>query len=194
MRPHKHVQAIIKLGTGHSEIYYELMKEIRSGNSLFDDLEKRISRVRNVLERQTLSVELKAAKQPVIHKELYWDLLPPGQPQLHLIKNYYLSLPNFSKYDLKRLEILYALSPSEIWRGREDFTNYHAFVFSFTQSVALECPKVGNALYIIKDDWKELSKLPKMELLLKHAQSVVRVVHPKNKKLSPQEVLRHLRA
>jgi hypothetical protein len=109
---------------------------------------------------------------------LDWEVLPPDQYDINKIKQYYnddrCAVP---KYDFSRLTILYAIKPIRIWRGKGEFRMYHVFEFANTCTAVLECPLVGNAIYLIKKDWIKLCKLSKMKLLENHSENVVRLTH-----------------
>ena len=49
--------------------------------------------------------------------------------------------------------------------GSGGFEGYIAFTFADTDNVLLECPMVGNAIYVLGADWKRLSRMSKGELL-----------------------------
>ena len=54
---------------------------------------------------------------------------------------------------------------------------YILFLFSDKNISILDCPIVGNAIYIIKGDWEELSRLNKSELIDFHSDKVSRIIH-----------------
>ena len=57
------------------------------------------------------------------------------------------------------------MHPDDIYIGRASFEGYVVFVFKKVNAAALDCPKVGNALYLMDaDKWKFLSQLSKTEL------------------------------
>lgn len=61
------------------------------------------------------------------------------------------------------------LDPTDIYAGVDDFLGYIVFDYSNSGFSILECPFVGNAIYILVGDWKALSKLSKAELLNFHS-------------------------
>ena len=91
-------------------------------------------------------------------------------------------------FDASRLEYVYGLGPDQIYVGLDEFDGYVVFVFERTNKAVLECAKTGNALYLFPaQDWKELSRYSKSELL--HAEPEIRsriqrVVHDGCEKLT----------
>jgi hypothetical protein len=65
-----------------------------------------------------------------------------------------------------------------IWRGLgRDFGEYLAFEYENTDNVLLESPKEGNAAYVLKADWRSLSRLTKQELNRYYSSWIERFVH-----------------
>lgn len=110
-------------------------------------------------------------------EELDWELLPPSKCTLQKLKLFYVEYSNNNDYDLSRLTVLFSLKPIAVYKGKNSFNLYHAFIFDHTKNIVLECPKIGNAMYILRDNWKELSKLTKSELIEQHKESISRIVH-----------------
>lgn len=71
----------------------------------------------------------------------------------------------------------YEMRPGSIYIGVDEFEGYVVFYFDRTQVAVLECPVVGNAIYVIKSNWETLSRLSKAQLLQRHQREVVRIVH-----------------
>jgi hypothetical protein len=78
--------------------------------------------------------------------------------------------------DLERLENIFTLEPRRVYEGLHDFREYLAFEFDSNLAI-LDSPIVGNALYLLRGDWRELSRLSKSELLQSHLALVTRLVH-----------------
>ena len=70
-----------------------------------------------------------------------------------------------------------SLNPASIYVGIDEFEGYFVFYFPDELTAILECPIVGNAIYIIKGDWQTLSQLNKRELLTDYQMNVRRVIH-----------------
>ena len=68
--------------------------------------------------------------------------------------------------------------PDGSWICGNDAEGYVVFVFKGRNMAALDCPKVGNALYVMEaNKWKFLSQMSKTELLRFHREEIRRVVH-----------------
>ena len=117
------------------------------------------------------------------YRRLYWKLLPSGKHPFPKLCEYYNELQSISsgkRYEIERLEKIYSLAPDDIYVGQDEFEGYAVFVFKESNKAVLECPIVGNAIYIIKDNWKSLSQRSKSELLWYHSNSVLRIIHSEN--------------
>lgn len=112
--------------------------------------------------------------------QVWWRFLPPptstgfdlGPALLELQR----ARPH-QRIDQTRVDFALSLKPSEIAVGSESFAGYLAFLFKHTRRVLMDCPFEGNAAYVFHSDWSALSRLPKHELLEKHAAKVDRVIH-----------------
>ncbi len=105
------------------------------------------------------------SRQRMIVKEIFWDLLPQGEWRTEgLIKTFKGYGWSKDEFDESRLtQIIKSLNPSICYIGKEKFQGYVVFGFDSTEKVVLECPKYGNAIYIIKGNWQEITKLSKWE-------------------------------
>lgn len=96
-----------------------------------------------------------------------WEFLPPG-PGLCYSPKWLKSFLGGSDpeltYDFERIRGIQVLDPVAIRRGSVgSVSGYLAFVFA-ADNVALESPRVGNALYFFRADWQHLCRLPKGKL------------------------------
>jgi len=126
-------------------------------------------------EPQTIQVDFEL---PV--KSVSWELLEPQHTQLEdLIRHYSKqSKTGIEEYDIERLKFVYHFNPSEIYVGKAAFEGYVVFCFKAKGRAVLECPKSGNAIYLMKIvDWKKLSQLSKTELLHSYRRDVSRILH-----------------
>ncbi len=101
--------------------------------------------------------------QKMIVKEIFWDLLPQGEWKTEgLIKTFKGYGWSKDEFDESRLtQIIKILKPTICYIGKEKFQGYVVFGFDLSEKVVLECPKYGNAIYIIEDNWQEITKLSK---------------------------------
>jgi hypothetical protein len=63
------------------------------------------------------------------------------------------------------------------YTGLDEFAGYVAFCPDGLPFAVLDKAVVGNAIYVLKGDWRALSQLPKAELLEQQHEHVERVVH-----------------
>ena len=121
---------------------------------------------------------------PII--KVYWRILAAKTTsQLFTeIKRYYKLLQDkrqdTTTYDINRLQEVYNFGSDSIYIGLDEFEGYIVFEFRSRQRAVMECPEVNNAIYIIKGDWKELSKLNRTELIHKYPEKVSRIIHAGN--------------
>jgi hypothetical protein len=78
-------------------------------------------------------------------------------------------------YDLNRLYKVNACDPDDVKLGKNEFKEYVVFSFEIDQIAVLECPIIGNAMYVLEGNWRSLLRLSKSALLKKRG--VVRVIH-----------------
>lgn len=81
------------------------------------------------------------------------------------------------EFDASRVRRILTLDPSKAYCGKDEFDGYLVFLFDRVPFAVLTCPRVGNALYLLKDNWETLAKLPKSQLLAEHPSRVRRIIH-----------------
>lgn len=144
-----------------SQIDGEIIKISKEGNadSYLQESKKSLADLQAAKER------IFADSKQLIVKEIFWDLLPQGEWKTEgLLKTFNSYGWNKDEFDENRLKgIIESLNPSICYIGKEKFQGYVVFGFDWTNKVVLECPKYGNAIYIIEDDWQEITKLSKWE-------------------------------
>ena len=64
-----------------------------------------------------------------------------------------------------RFNTIIKYHPDELYYGTGGFHGYLVFVFKQKNIVIMENMIYGNATYVFNDDWKELSKLSKAEII-----------------------------
>jgi hypothetical protein len=131
------------------------------------------------IRRPALVAEAPAATVPKA-KRLPWTVLPPGEWAFSDIQSHFHQLSRERRdlqWDLKRLDYANRLKPSESWIGKDEFDGYVIFIFRWTKAALLDHPIMGNACYVLRSRWRELSHLSKSELLRRHPRRVTRIVH-----------------
>ena len=113
-------------------------------------------------------------------KSVYWRLLPPAEVSGEELRRYYSDLQAknpHAQYDWGRIEKALELGPNQRYEEIGGVEGYIVFTFPYTSSVLLECPKVGNAIYVVHSDWERWSRMSKQELMADGSGEVVRIPH-----------------
>jgi len=90
--------------------------------------------------------------------------------------------------ELKRIKFALGLKPIQICVGLDEFWGYYAFLFP-RDIVLFECPVYGNAAYVVKGDWRVLSRKHKAQLERKGE----RIIHCRHWSLAIKGALKRCR-
>lgn len=137
----------------------------------------KINLARRMLEIVPISERDRLPFRP---KKLDWRLLPRGANPFSNILRYYEQLSKYHpevKYDLERLHKAYSLKPDATYVGVDEFQGYVVFYFEDFATAVLDCPITGNAIYVFGENWKNLARLTKAELLNRQRSDVERIIH-----------------
>jgi hypothetical protein len=111
-------------------------------------------------------------------------ILPPGEEwQFREVFEHYRKQSDYHSLfggglDWSRIDrIVAALNPKLGRVGVESWLGYAVYEFSYTHRVVLECPREGNATYVLWGDWKNMIHLSKGELRSFHPDKHVRLFH-----------------
>lgn len=104
-------------------------------------------------------------------KRVPWKLLPigkmPWDKKIETILKNIDKLPKNRKYMIMdRCETILKYNPDEIYIGNDYFNGYIVYGFKKKNIYLLESDYINNATYVFNNDWQELSKLTKRELIL----------------------------
>lgn len=136
---------------------------------------------RKVLERLRREIHNKTVNgRLLIAERLNWVVLPPGIDGLGYLRQHCEQIAHRHpglEIDFHRIERVYELGPQATYTGLNEFDGYLVFYFAQNRTAVLECPMIGNALYLVRGDWMALSRLTKTELLRRHSGRVSRVIH-----------------
>jgi hypothetical protein len=105
--------------------------------------------------------------QPLVEK-LNWKLLGRGEIDLVAITRHLSSLstrPSQLAIDTSRVSFVLDQRPDRVFVGLDEFDGYLAFVFDKTGKAVMENPLEGNAIYVFGNDWRQLSRLSKTEIM-----------------------------
>lgn len=158
--------------------YYENRKKAELA-----ERQKREDKILEVEKIRKRIIEFFRSREPEGVHKINWQILPPGEWSMDRIAKHFKELEKVNpkcEYDLERLEHIKTLKPSTCYIGFEEFIGYVVFCFDYTEKAILENPIKGNAIYLINNNWPELSKLTKRELLSYHSDRVTRIIHRGN--------------
>lgn len=111
---------------------------------------------------------------------LDWQVFPPGTVD-DVIERMTRSMnptnaPDFEKHIRDRVRLFEKLEPTQYLRGQGGFGSYFGALFA-DDLVVFENLKYGNAIYVLYENWDEVSKRSRLELLRDHDASFDRVIH-----------------
>ena len=110
---------------------------------------------------------------------LDWEIFPPGQRD-DLFTKFASNKRKVTGSTMSRIEerynFLLGFKPTAFIRGSNRFKNYFGAKFG-ENLVVFENIDYGNAIYILEEEWEELSKLSRVELLKKYREKFKRIVH-----------------
>jgi hypothetical protein len=110
-----------------------------------------------------------------------WVLLEPDgtstrEPLLMHFRR--LEVERNETYDETRLRLICTFNPDKIFLGKHAWEGYAVFCFERKGRAVLECPKFGNAIYLMPlEDWQALTQHSKTQLLTEYREIVRRLVH-----------------
>lgn len=126
--------------------------------------------------------------------ELDWDIFPPGT--IDDVVAWFSSkpskaskAPDFEKHLRDRTSAFSKLKPESYIRGSGQFGSYFGAKFA-EDLVVFENLRYGNALYILYDDWDEISKRSRLDLLRDHDAKFDRVVHTSDWQLQFNKIMK----
>lgn len=118
-----------------------------------------------------------------------WEIFPPGtieRPLAAIARRMRNTDPHRFREIQNRAETLSRLHPSEYIVGSGMNSRY--FGAKFGESIVVfENADYGNAIYILFDNWQEISKMSRINILKRHEKDFIRIVH----KTGWERVLRH---
>lgn len=120
--------------------------------------------------------------EPPALERANWTFLPPGEHPFERITEHIDRVlgqrPLVARFARERQEFITGLGPDRAFKGEGGFGDYIAYVFDERGLTVLESITVGNALYVLGDDWAAVSQLTKAQIIRAGLQEA-RVVHSK---------------
>ena len=124
-----------------------------------------------------------------------WEIFPTGEKE-QTISKFANNKKKITKSLMSRIEerydFLMEFEPTAFIRGSNGFKNYFGAKFG-DDFVVFENIDYGNAVYILQDDWEELSKLSRVELMKKFKGQHDRITHTKGWKSKLKEKIVNLK-
>jgi len=128
---------------------------------------------------------------------VYWEILPPGERTevlARILSKFHAPSQELKEKLLDRYTFLEKLNPVAYISGTSGFHRYFGAQFA-DNFVVFENLEYGNAIYAMFDDWEELSKLSRIELLKnRRGTGFVRIVHRDGWKNTLKELVKSRRA
>lgn len=133
----------------------------------------------NILQENTGVSGVTGEKEPidVATSAIDWEVFPPGSVE-RIVSSISTKARGQEAVDRakERLELLEQYDPIEFLKG---FSGSHSYIGAryADDLVVFENLKAGNAMYVLYQDWKELSQKPRSELLAMSTKNFDRIVH-----------------
>lgn len=126
--------------------------------------------------------------------QLDWDVFPPGT--IDQVVAWFTSKPSaairaadFDKHLRDRTAAFSKLQPEAYIRGSGQFGSYFGAKFA-DDLVVFENLRYGNALYILYEDWGDISKRSRLDLLRDHDAKFDRIIHTDDWQMRFKELIR----
>lgn len=167
---------------GHVTIAFRVDRVFDRRNYAERDLLMALSLLRENVGRPDIVAANLTVEAWLADQTVDWEILPVGTRELDdviedLVKR--LRLPPDSPRQMtlrERMGAIAALHPPAAVIGDGEFTRYFGFKFR-EDLIVLENVNYGNALYVMYEDWQDLSKRSRIELLAEPDANYDRIVH-----------------
>lgn len=100
--------------------------------------------------------------------------------------------PKRQRENQKRGNILDSMHPTEYIRGKGMNSRYFGAKFG-DNIVAFENMDYGNAVYILFDNWQEISQMSRIDIMKRHERDFIRVIHKKGWEKTLRRTINELR-
>lgn len=159
-----------------------------------DDFEKQLLLGINLLQEVSGSSDVfpaNASKEQIIESRVVdWEILPPGTSGKTITRSILQRSPSVSPDVISnRFEVLEKLGPVSFILGTNMGTTAYFGAKYADNLVAFENVKYGNAIYVMFENWEELSKRSRTELL-RNPFEYERIVHRKGWEKRLEHVLK----
>jgi hypothetical protein len=124
--------------------------------------------------------------------EVNWEIFPPGERDEDL-ERITQNLRNLTPQRIEeindRYNFLHNENPNRIIIGRSGMLRYFGAKFS-ENLVVFENTRYGNAIYILFENWRELSRLSRLEIQNRPSDQYIRIPHSRNWKGTVRAIIR----
>ena len=153
----------------------------------------------NVLQESTGVADVRPSDQPVANYvrtlHVAWEILPPGNANEVIQQvSERLQPTNHERAVLEeRVHVLYALNPTSFIAGTSGFARYFGAMFG-EDFVVFENLRYGNAMYVMYENWGQLSQWSRRDLIRSDNEGYERIPHARGWQAHLRQlVLRYLR-
>lgn len=160
-----------------------------------EDFEDRLLSCLNLLQENLGTCDVDASEATVAQyvktHQISWEILPPGTKEEFVSRVFHGRTPTQAEHDTvaERYDFFRSLGAKEEIVGTSGFDRYFGARIK-SNLVLFENVQFGNAVYIMYDNWRELSKRSRIELLSgRFGHSFDRVVHTGNWKTKIRAII-----
>ncbi|MBO7415507.1 MAG: hypothetical protein J6U22_02920 [Bacteroidaceae bacterium] len=124
-----------------------------------------------------------------------WEIFPPGAMNKvfsEITKSLRNPSPERQREIQKRGNILDSMHPTEYIRGKGMNSRYFGAKFG-DNIVAFENMDYGNAIYILFDNWQEISQMSRIDIMKRHERDFIRIIHKKGWEKTLRRTINELR-
>lgn len=153
----------------------------------------------NILQENIGFCDIESADTPIEEyaKSLHvsWEILPPGTADEAIERIFRGKTPTQQQKDTtkERYDFFQLLKPKSFVFGQSGFRRYFGALLE-DNLVVFENIEYGNAVYILYDNWEELSKLTRLDLMSgRFGDSFERVIHSSGWKGKVKTIIAHRR-
>lgn len=121
-----------------------------------------------------------------------WEILPPGEREetfQRILRIAATTDPVVRQQLRERFDVLHSLKPINFVQGTNEFRRYFGAQFA-ADLVVFENLEYGNAIYVMFEEWEQLSRKTRIELLASREGRFVRIPHTKTWRARLKAVVR----
>jgi hypothetical protein len=131
------------------------------------------------------------AKEILETRKVNWEIFPPGERDFksELVRKLIGANAKNKKEMLHRADVIEKMHPKQFVMGSGLNSNYYGALFE-SDLVVFENIEYGNATYILFEDWEEVSKKSRTEIM-KGKSNYERIIHDENWENEVKEIIKH---